>query len=202
MSGVQNNSGIVQKGDLAPLAKLVLELGPLVIFFLMNSWYGIFHATAAFMIATVASLTASRLFLKRVPVLALVTGVFVIVFGALTIWLENETFIKVKPTIVNTLFATILAAGLYFRRPLLKLLLGEVLRLQEEGWRLLTIRWACFFLFLAMLNEIVWRNFSTDTWVTFKVFGIMPLTFLFMMSQITLVIRYQPEDDGSEGGAH
>lgn len=194
------SSSIVQKSDVLPLLKLVLELGPLVIFFLMNSYYGIFYATGAFMIATTASLIASRLLLKRIPMLALVTGFFVIVFGALTLYLENETFIKVKPTIVNTLFATILAAGLYFQRPLLKLLLGEVLKLQEEGWRLLTIRWACFFLFLAMLNEVVWRNFSTDTWVSFKVFGIMPLTFLFMMSQITLVIQYQLEEPTEEKG--
>ncbi len=194
------SSSIVHKSDVLPLLKLMLELGPLVIFFLMNSYYGIFYATGAFMIATTVSLIASRVLLKRIPMLALVTGFFVIIFGALTIYLENETFIKVKPTIVNTLFATILAAGLYFQRPLLKLLLGEVLKLQEEGWRLLTIRWACFFLFLAMLNEVVWRNFSTDTWVSFKVFGIMPLTFLFMMSQITLVIQYQLEEPTEEKG--
>jgi intracellular septation protein len=180
-----------EKVDLAPLFKLILELGPLVIFFLTNTYYGIFVATGAFMTATAISLTVSKLLLKRVPVLALVTGVFVIVFGALTIYLENETFIKVKPTIVNVLFATMLFTGLYFRRPLLKYALGEVLRLEDEGWRLLTIRWAFFFAFLAVLNEIVWRNFSTDTWVSFKVFGIMPLTFMFMMSQFTLIVQYQ-----------
>lgn len=187
------------KTDFTPLLKMLLELGPLVIFFLMNSWYGIFYATGVFMVATVISLVASKLLLKRIPILALVTGVFVLVFGALTIYLQNDIFMKVKPTILNFLFATILATGLYFRRPLLKLLLGEVLRLQEEGWRLLTLRWAFFFAFLAVLNEIVWRNFSTDTWVSFKLFGIMPLTFIFMMSQVTLVIQYQLEEAEEEG---
>lgn len=198
MTEIETAAQKPEKLELAPLFKLVLELGPLVIFFVMNTYYGIFYATGAFMIATTISLAASKLLLKRVPVLALVTGVFVIVFGALTIYLENETFIKVKPTIVNVLFATILFTGLYFRRPLLKFALGEVLRLEEEGWRLLTIRWAFFFAFLAVLNEIMWRNFSTDTWVTFKVFGIMPLTFIFMLSQVTLVIQYQIIDKPDE----
>jgi intracellular septation protein len=198
MTEIETAAQKPEKLELAPLFKLVLELGPLVIFFVLNRYYGIFYATGAFMIATTISLIASKLLLKRVPVLALVTGVFVLVFGALTIYLENETFIKVKPTIVNVLFATILLTGLYFRRPLLKFALGEVLRLEEEGWRLLTIRWACFFAFLAVLNEIMWRNFSTDTWVTFKVFGIMPLTFMFMLSQVTLVIQYQIIDKPDE----
>lgn len=134
-------------GDYTSFLKLVLEIGPLGIFFFMNSYYGIFYATAAFMIATLISLTASKLLLKRIPVLALVTGVFVIIFGALTIYLENETFIKIKPTIVNILFATLLAGGLYFRRLLLKLVLGEVLKMQDKGWRLLTIRWSIFLRF-------------------------------------------------------
>jgi len=116
------------------------------------------------------------------------------VFGFLTIYLQDDTFIKIKPTIVNTLLSIILAAGLYFRRPVLKLALGEVLKLNEEGWRLLTFRWIGFFIFLAILNEVVWRNFSTDTWVSFKSFGTMPLTFLFMMSQITLIMKHQIPD--------
>jgi intracellular septation protein len=150
------------------------------------------------MAATLISLITSRIFLKRVPVLALVTGVFVMIFGFLTIYLHDDTFIKIKPTIVNTLFAVILAAGLYFRRPVLKLALGEILQMQEEGWRLLTLRWIGFFLFLAVLNEVIWRNFSTDTWVSFKSFGIMPLTFLFMMFQITLIMRHQISEVSSE----
>jgi intracellular septation protein len=179
------------KQGVNPLLKLALEVGPLAIFFLMNGKFGIFYATAAFMVATAVSLLTSRIFLKRIPILALVTGIFVMVFGFLTIYLQDDTFIKIKPTIVNTLFAVILAAGLYFRRPVLKLALGEVLKLQEEGWRVLTLRWMGFFIFLAILNEAIWRNFSTDTWVSFKSFGVMPLTFLFMMSQITLIMRHQ-----------
>jgi intracellular septation protein len=183
---------------LSPFLKLALEVGPLAVFFITNSRFGIFYATASFMAATLISLITSRIFLKRVPVLALVTGVFVMIFGFLTIYLHDDTFIKIKPTIVNTLFAVILAAGLYFRRPVLKLALGEILQMQEEGWRLLTLRWIGFFLFLAVLNEVIWRNFSTDTWVSFKSFGIMPLTFLFMMFQITLIMRHQISEVSSE----
>ena len=150
------------------------------------------------MAATLISLVTSRIFLKRIPVLALVTGVFVMIFGFLTIYLHDDTFIKIKPTVVNTLFAFILAAGLYFRRPVLKLALGEILQMREEGWRLLTLRWIGFFLFLAVLNEVVWRNFSTDTWVSFKSFGLMPLTFFFMMFQITLIMRHQISEVSSE----
>jgi intracellular septation protein len=182
---------LTAKQDAAPLLKLVLEVGPLAVFFVANGRFGIFYATGSFMIATAAALIASRLLFKRIPILALVTGVFVMVFGFLTIYLQDDTFIKIKPTIVNLLFASILAAGLYFRRPVLKLVLGEVMQLKDEGWRLLTVRWMGFFLVLALLNEVVWRNFSTDTWVSFKSFGIMPLTFFFMMSQVTLILKYQ-----------
>lgn len=178
-----------------PLLKLVLELGPLVVFFLTNNQYDIFVATGAFMAATTVSLIASRLLLKKIPIMPLVTGVFVLIFGALTLYLQDEIFIKMKPTIVNTLLAGALAAGLLYGRSLMKILLGDVIKLQEEGWRKLTIRWAAFFLVLAVLNEIVWRNFSTDSWVAFKTFGIMPLTFMFMMAQIGLLQKYQmPED--------
>jgi intracellular septation protein len=178
-----------------PMLKLVLELGPLVVFFLTNSRFGIFTATGVFMAVTVISLIASKLILKKIPIMPLVTGCFVLVFGTLTIYLHDDLFIKVKPTIINLLFAVALAGGLYFGRPLMKTLLGDVIKLQDEGWRKLTIRWAAFFLFLAILNEIVWRGFSTDSWVAFKTFGIMPLTFLFMMAQIGLLQKYQlPED--------
>jgi intracellular septation protein len=178
-----------------PLLKLVLELGPLVIFFLANNRYEIFTATGAFMVATVISLIASRLILKKFPIMPLVTGAFVLVFGALTLYLQNDIFIKMKPTIVNILFAGALGGGLYFGRSLMKMLLGDVIHLQDEGWRKLTTRWVWFFLALAVLNEIVWRNFSTDNWVAFKTFGIMPLTFLFMMAQIGLLQKYQIAED-------
>jgi intracellular septation protein len=187
-----------KKRDVSPFLKLALEVGPLAVFFITNGKFGIFYATASFMATTLISLITSRIFLKRVPVLALVTGVFVMTFGFLTIYLHDDTFIKIKPTVVNTLFAFILAAGLYFRRPVLKLALGEILQMREEGWRLLTLRWIGFFLFLAVLNEVVWRNFSTDTWVSFKSFGLMPLTFFFMMFQITLIMRHQISEVSSE----
>src|SRR5688572_17601309 len=178
-----------------PLLKLVLELGPLVVFFLANNRFGIFTATGVFMAVTVVSLIASKLILKKIPIMPLVTGCFVLVFGALTIYLHDDLFIKVKPTIINLLFAVALAGGLYFGRSLMKTLLGDVIKLQDEGWRKLTMRWAAFFLFLAILHEIVWRGFSTDSWVAFKTFGIMPITFLFMMAQIGLLQKYQlPED--------
>ncbi len=184
--------------DSGSLLKLALEVGPLTIFFLMNGKFGIFYATGAFMAATIISLVTSRVFFKRIPILALVTGVFVMIFGFLTIYLHDDTFIKIKPTIVNTLFAVILSAGLYFRRPVLKFALGEILQMREEGWRLLTLRWIGFFIFLAVLNEVVWRNFSTDAWVSYKSFGMIPLTFFFMMSQITLIMRYQISEVSSE----
>ena len=187
-----------KKRDVSPLLKLALEVGPLAVFFITNGKFGILYATASFMAATLISLITSRIFLKRIPVLALVTGVFVMIFGFLTIYLHDDTFIKIKPTVVNTLFAFILAAGLYFRRPVLKLAFGEILQMREEGWRLLTLRWIGFFLFLAVLNEVVWRNFSTDTWVSFKSFGLMPLTFFFMMFQITLIMRHQISEVSSE----
>ena len=174
-----------------PLLKLVLELGPLVVFFVANNLWDIYTATPIFMAATVVSLIASRFVLRKIPIMPLVTGCFVLVFGTLTWALHDEIFIKVKPTIINLLFAVALAGGLYFGRSLMKTLLGDVIKLQDEGWRKLTIRWAAFFLFLAILNEIVWRGFSTDSWVAFKTFGIMPLTFLFMMAQIGLLQKYQ-----------
>jgi intracellular septation protein len=178
-----------------PLLKLVLELGPLVVFFLSNNRFGIFTATGAFMVATVISLIASRLILKRIPIMPLVTGCFVLIFGGLTLYLQDDLFIKLKPTIINLLFAAALAGGLFFGRSLMKILLGDVIKLQDEGWRKLTARWAVFFLMLAILNEIVWRGFSTDFWVSFKTFGVMPITFLFMMAQIGLLQKYQiPED--------
>ena len=174
------------------MLKLLVEIGPLVVFFVVNARAGIFWGTGTFMAATVASLIVSRILFGRIPVMPLVTGVFVLVFGGLTLWLQDEHFIKIKPTIVNALFAGALFAGLLSRQPFLKIVFGEVFRLTEEGWRKLTLRWACFFVFLAVLNEIVWRSFSTDAWVSFKVFGIMPLTMAFAVAQIGLLRRYEP----------
>jgi intracellular septation protein len=180
------------------LLKLALEIGPLGVFFFANSKFGIFAATSAFMVATVISLTVSAIVMKRLPIMPLVTGVFVIVFGGLTLYLQDETFIKVKPTIVNLLFAAALGVGLLLGRPLMKIVLGEVIQLRDEGWRLLTLRWTGFFIMLAILNEVVWRLFSTETWAAFKLFGVMPITFLFMMSQIGLLQKYQLQQEAGQ----
>lgn len=171
--------------------KLLVEIGPLVVFFIGNTQYDIFAATGAFMAATALSLIASRLIFKRVPAMPLVTGIFVFIMGGLTLYLHDELFIKLKPTIVNVLFASILLGGLAYGHSLLKYLFSDVFQLLDEGWRKLTLRWALFFLFLAVLNEIVWRSFSTDFWVAFKVFGIMPLTLIFSIMQLGLMQRYQ-----------
>lgn len=177
------------------LVKFGLEMGPLAVFFLANNQYDIITATVAFMVATVISLIVMQIVFKRIPVMPLVTGIFVIVFGGLTWLLNDALFIKIKPTIVNVLFASALGGGLLLGYSLMKILLGEVIRLRDEGWRKLTIRWAFFFLFLAVLNEIVWRNFSDSTWAAFKLFGVMPITMAFMLAQIGLLQKYQIEND-------
>lgn len=175
----------------APLIKLLLEFGPIAVFFVVNSRSGIFWGTGMFMVATVVALVASRTLFGRVPTMPLVSGLFVVVFGGLTIWLQDELFIKMKPTIVNGLFAAILFGGLMMGHSLLKPLFGEAFELQEEGWRKLTFRWGCFFVVLALLNELVWRNFPTETWISFKLIGIMPITIGFMLAQVGLLKRYQ-----------
>jgi intracellular septation protein len=198
-----------------PWLKLAIEAGPLVVFFLVNGRKGLpefrhlwlpagaepmvgqalFEATGAFMIATIIALVAGWTLERKLPVMPLVSGIFVLLFGGLTLYLADETFIKLKPTLVNCLFAAILFGGLLFGKPLLKPLFGAAVQLTDHGWRLLTIRWAVFFVVLAVLNEIVWRGFSTDFWVSFKLFGIMPLTFLFAAAQTPLFLREQIPDD-------
>ncbi|MGZ5890350.1 MAG: septation protein A [Hyphomicrobium sp.] len=173
------------------LLKLAVEVGPLVVFFVVNARAGIFWGTGVFMGATVLSLIASRILFGRIPVMPLVTGVCVMVFGGLTLWLQDDHFIKIKPTIVNALFAGALFIGLLAGQSLLRVIFGEVFRLTDEGWRKLTLRWAFFFTFLAVLNEVVWRSFSTDTWVSFKVFGVMPLTMAFAVAQVGLLRQYE-----------
>jgi intracellular septation protein len=173
------------------LLKLAVEVGPLVLFFVVNARAGIFWGTGVFMGATVLSLIASRILFGRIPVMPLVTGVCVMVFGGLTLWLQDDHFIKIKPTIVNALFAGALFVGLLAGQSLLRVIFGEVFRLTDEGWRKLTLRWAFFFTFLAVLNEVVWRSFSTDTWVSFKVFGVMPLTMAFAVAQVGLLRQYE-----------
>ena len=198
--------------QLNPWLKLALDLGPLLLFFFANAkptlfepWLaplipdavqtgeraGIFVATAVFMVAIVVALLVSYGLTRRLPVMALVSAVIVVVFGGATLVFQNETFIKLKPTIIYLLFAGTLFGGLIFRKPLLAMVFDQVFHLTDEGWRKLTVRWALFFLVLAVLNELVWRTQSTDTWVTFKVFGVMPLTFIFAALQYPLLTRHE-----------
>src|SRR5262245_5960655 len=175
---------------LHPALKLALDVGPLVLFFVGNARFGIFAATAIFMVAILAALAISYALTRRLPVMALVSAVIVTVFGGLTLVLHDETFIKVKPTIIYALFGATLLFGLLTRKPLLEMVFDSVFSLTEEGWRKLTLRWCLFFFAMALLNEIVWRNTSTDTWVSFKLFGAVPLTFLFAAFQYPLLMRY------------
>jgi intracellular septation protein len=181
------------KPQLNPLLKLVLDLGPLILFFVANSRYGIFAATATFMVAVVAALIVSYVMIRRLPIMPVVTAIIVLVFGGLTLVLHDATFIKVKPTIIYALFGAVLLGGLYFNKPLLGVVFDSLFNLTDEGWRKLTWRWALFFFVLAVLNEIVWRSASTDVWVDFKVFGVMPLTFVFAALQAPLLKKYSAD---------
>ncbi|MDR6668281.1 septation protein A [Rhizobium sp. 1399] len=188
-----------------PLLKLALELGPLMVFFFANlrgEWLvarfpalaelggPLFVATGLFMGATILSLVVSKIMLGHLPIMPFVSGIVVLIFGSLSIWLQNETFIKMKPTIVNALFGFALLGGLAFGKSLLGYVFNAAFQLDAEGWRKLTIRWGIFFLFLAVLNEVVWRNFSDNFWITFKVWGTMPITIIFTMAQMPLVLKH------------
>ena len=176
-----------------PLFKLATELGPLVIFFAANAKFGLFVATAAFMIAIVAAIIASYVVTQHVPLMAIVTAFIVLVFGGLTLFFHDEMFIKLKPTIIYSLFALTLGIGLLFGRSFIAVMFDQMFNLTPEGWRILTIRWAIFFVLMAVLNEIVWRTQSTDFWVTFKAFGVIPITAIFAMAQTSLIKRYHLE---------
>ncbi|MGQ0741848.1 MAG: septation protein A [Alphaproteobacteria bacterium] len=180
-----------------PALKLVLDLGPLLIFFVANAWWGIFAATAAFMLAMVVGVVLGFAIERKVSPVPLITGALVLVFGGLTLALSDELFIKLKPTILYTLFAAVLLGGLAGGRLLIKYAFGQAFQLDEASWRTLTWRWSLFFLALALANEMVWRNFSTDTWVAFKVWGIFPLIVLFSLLQVPFVMRRQRTSDKS-----
>jgi intracellular septation protein len=183
------------KPQLNPFLKLVFDLGPLALFFFANSRYGIFVATGTFMVAVLAALAASYLLTRHLPIMPVVTAIVVLVFGGLTLILHNDLFIKIKPTIIYALFGAVLLGGLFFGKSFLGVVFDSLFHLTEEGWRKLTLRWALFFVALAVLNEIVWRSSSTDVWVNFKVFGVMPLTLLFGALQYPLLKKYAVEPE-------
>lgn len=208
-----------EKKEANPILKLALEMGPLIVFFFANgraeqlseafpslSDLGgpLFIATAFFMAATAISLIASWLLFRSLPLMPMVSGVVIFVFGALTLYLQDELFIKMKPTIINSLFGIVLVGGLIFKKPLLKYVLGPAFEIDEDGWRKLTIRWAIFFFAMAILNEIVWRGANAfygagtqadDFWVAFKVWGNLPISIIFMMLQVPLIKRHSLENE-------
>jgi intracellular septation protein len=179
---------------LPPGLKLLIEMGPLVAFFAANAWGGIFWATGIYMVTAAVALGVSWALTRKIAIVPIVTLGFVVAFGALTLYLADEIFIKVKVSIINGLFGAILLTGLMMGRPLLKLAFGEAVNLDAQGWHKLTIRWALFFFSMAALNEFVWRTVSTDAWVNFKVFGLLPLTVLFAVAQIRLMQRHMVEE--------
>ncbi|MGK2742521.1 septation protein A [Tepidicaulis sp. LMO-SS28] len=209
-SGIPAEAALAQKSGMtgSQWLRMGLEVGPLVVFFLINAqaanWFGvpdkqsIFYATGAFMVATAVSLSLSYILYRKVPMMPLITGAFVLVFGGLTLWLQDEQFIKLKPTLTNLLFAAGLLGGLAFGKASMKYLFDGAFRLTETGWRILTLRWGLFFVFLAILNEIIWRNFTTDFWVSFKVFGIMPITMVFALAQLSVVSKHQLGEERKE----
>jgi intracellular septation protein len=201
MTSENDHAPAPQRPKQNPLLKLGLELGPLVLFFIANAKFGIYPATGVLMVSVVVALILSWLLTRHVPVMPLVTAVAVLVFGGLTFLFQDELFIKLKPTIVNSLFGTVLLVGLLMGKPLLPVVLDSVMRLTDAGWRILTLRWGLFFFVLAGLNEIVWRTQSTDFWVTFKVFGTMPITLVFALAQVPLILKHElKETDGDQSG--
>lgn len=198
-----------RKKTLNPGLKFLLELGPGLVFFfvtLRGEWLAqkfpvlaelgepILIATAFFMVATAISLIVSWLLTRSLPIMPLVSAVVVFVFGALAIWLQDKTFAFMKPTIINSLFGAVLLGGLLFGKSLLAYVFDTAFKLDAEGWRKLTFRWGLFFFFLAVVNEVVWRNFSENTWLYFKVWGIMPITLVFTFSQMPLIMKHSVEE--------
>jgi len=186
---------MAEKKKINPVLKFVLDIGPLLLFFAANARFGIFTATGVFMVAALTAVAVTYAITRHLAIMPMVTAVIVLVFGTLTLVLHNDLFIKVKPTIIYVLFGGTLLGGLAFGKPLLGILLDQMFTLTDEGWRKLTLRWALFFLALAVLNEVVWRTQTTDFWVAFKVFGVVPLTFVFGALQMPLLKKYGTDID-------
>ena len=175
---------------LPPLLKIALEFGPIAVFFIAYNRSDIFIATAVFIPTILAALAASWSLTRHLPRMAVVTAVVVVVFGGLTLWLQDAVFIKMKPTIVNLIFAGVLGWGLLQGRSYLKYLMGDAMPLSDAGWTLFTKRWALFFVAMAALNEIVWRTQTEAFWVTFKTFGSPALSLAFIASQFPMLKRH------------
>lgn len=212
-------ANVIPARTISPGLKFALEMGPLLLFFFANfrpKWFeplmrpvlpakllegkeaGLFTATGILMAAVIVALIVSFAKTRRLPLMPLVTAVLVVVFGGLTLYFQNPVFIKMKPTILYALFGGGLIGGLVFNRPLLPIVLDNAMKLTEEGWRVLTLRWGFLFLMLAALNEIVWRNFSEHAWVLFKFPGTVVLIFLFTFSQVPLIMKHELKGDAAE----
>ena len=180
-----------------PLVKFVTDFGPLLVFlfFYYNSDKNLKIAIPPFIIATLIALIVVWLIEKKIPMVPLIGGILITLFGGLTIYFDNPIFIYVKPTIINILFGLTLLFGKYFtQEPILKKMLGKSLALSDEGWDLLNKRWVFFFFSLAILNELVWRTQSEELWVNFKVWGLLPITFIFTAFQISLINKYKIDE--------
>ena len=180
-------------------ARILVEWGPLVAFFIANAKGGIFWGTGVFMAATAIALAVSWTWTRKLAMVPLIGAVFVAIFGGLTLWLQNDTFIKVKVSLINVMFGAALLVGLAFGQLFLKLVMGEAIRMTDEGWRKLTVRWGLFFFAMAFVNEAVWRTQSTDFWVNFKVFGLLPISLVFALAQAPLMTRHMIEEPAAEG---
>jgi intracellular septation protein len=193
------------KPPISPGAKLAIDFGPLLIFFLVNMFAPvsgiekIFVATGAFMIATILAMIGSKLAHGAISLMLWFNGAMVVLFGGATLWLHDATFIKVKPTIYYVMLAAILFFGLVAKRPTLKLVLGSAYPgLTERGWTILSRNWAWFFAAMAIANEAVWRHVSTDAWVAFKLWGALPATIIFAFANVPLLMRHGMGDDAAE----
>jgi intracellular septation protein len=180
---------------LSPVQRSLIDLGPLVVFFAANYLYGIMVGTAALMVATVIVIIITLWVERKIPPMPTVTCILVMVFGGLTLYFDNEIFIKIKPTIVNLLFATALGIGLILKRNFLKLLLSRVMQLTDDGWRVMSKLWIIMFITLAIINEVLWRSVDTDTWVTFKAFGIPLIVLIFSLFMSPVLRKHQLKQD-------
>ena len=173
--------------------KYTVDYGPILAFFIAYKLAGLMAATLTLMIATAIATLLLYVVQRRLALMPIITLLVVGTFGGLTLWLHDDTFIKMKPTVIQGLFAAILFGGLIMKKPLIRYVMGSTLQMDDDGWRLLSLRFACFFAAMAVLNEIVWRTQPEGIWIDFKVFGIIGLTFLFILTQIPLIMRHSIE---------